>query len=461
MSKVKFLPTLDGFRFRNGFILSKGELDQVHEIVKKAADAVVAALTPNLTWVDLLVAPLGIPPGTLEAGSAIAISAGAVDGLIDDHFIKSTGFCGGMAWTACDYWMLGWPIMRGDDTVKAANITDPRARVLRDYLWNRHLDTYRSGVVVDTLRWMAILKLIPEGAGGGAPALKKMTACEIEKLKSVIDQERTCPIALIRDTWDPSHNHQVLAYGYEGSTSGRFTVWVYDNVSPDEEIALTFDFGAPAFGDNLRGFFVPNYSIKRPPLALGLADSLAINAVPPYALGESVTFSYAIENLGCGTSVPVRPAVHGHQAVAWLLDTPKVIPTTSPPRVPRKLDDGPTPHDPAPMHQLAEKNFYAESNVPNVTLAPGAITSATVTCKLGAGSWDITAAVDIGQIDGKPVYKLVPTGPSPVNDQLRVGVPEPKPRPTTSTSSTSSTHSNPPPTPPSPPHPVHVILRPR
>ena len=473
MPRIRFRPNTDGFAFANGFDLTAGELATVKDIVKKASGVALTALSPGFGLLDALGLLVGIPPGTIEAAAAIAITAGAVDGLIDTNF-SHTGLCGGMAWTACDYWMQGWAVNRGDDTVTLAALTDPRARALRDYLWNRHLDTYAAGVAADTLIWLAILKLIPEGAGGGPRALMARSRGEWRKLKAVLDQGRPCPLALIYDVWNPGKNHQLLAYGYDGDLPGTVTIYAYDNNSPDTETVLTYEFGAAQFEGDDRGFFVPSYSPKRPPLGLGLVQSLTAAPHAPYTVGEHVTFSYAVGNVGCGTSVGFTRGVHGHQAPAWVLDTPARVGIPAPHRPGRPLPaEAPPEREPPPMHQLPELDFFAHQPGAAVALVPGGVTPATVPATMGAAAWDVTAVVDVGPIDGAPSYKVVPKASDVVNDHLRLVVPKPRATPTPTTHGTGTGTGTgtgdgeadgtpPPPTPHSPSrHPIPHILRPR
>ena len=463
--KVMYRPAIDGFAFHNGFVLDDAELAQVRDIFHKAVAVALAALTPAMGPLDILLATVGVPPGTLELASGAVLASGDLDCLVDDQFHKSVGFCGGMAWTSCDYWTASWPIMRGTTSPPVASPSDPAASALRAYLFQRHLDTYAAGVAAETIKWLAILKLIPESQNGGAPALRKMTAAEWPKLKAVLDSGHPCPIALMRDTWDPGHDHQVLAYGYDGDPSGTLMIYIYDNVAPDVETSLVYDFTAPTFAGIERGFFVPQYTAKTPPIAIALTRALTVSPNAPYSLGERLSFGYQVTNLGCGDSVPLELGVHGNQAPAWVLDTPETPKFTVPRPIRPIATDPPPPAAPPPMHQLPELDFYALGAAPAATLPAGGSATAQVGVAIGAAFWDVTAMALVETIDGHPVYKTIPSGPSQVTAEVRVSVAKPPAPPSSTTSSTSSSSStgtssghdgspNPPPV-----HPPHIPIK--
>lgn len=236
-----FYPEADGFAFNNNWTLDQYEIDRIHDLFQESVTPVVAALAPILTpaagVLDILGSFVGIPPGTLElVGLGLTIT-GKLNGLVDNLLPQGFGLCGGMAYAAADYfrWQLvpprGFP---GPETEKVhPDHTTPQGRVLRDYLWSRHLDSWTTGsAAIRTLEWMAILHLIPPELGGGADELGRRSRDEWHILKSHIDNGNPWPITLIGTTTDVSHQHQVMVYGYDQINAQEATISFYDSNHP-------------------------------------------------------------------------------------------------------------------------------------------------------------------------------------------------------------------------------------
>src|SRR5206468_43557 len=118
------------------------------------------------------------------------------------------GMCGGMAFASLDYWLNNWVVPRGNNRHDQPQRTSPQGTALRDYLWNRLLQSVRDNIVT-FLQWMAILQL-PVGPQAGW--LRDQTAGELVKLKKGIDAGIPVPVALLGTTSNPLDNHQVLVY---------------------------------------------------------------------------------------------------------------------------------------------------------------------------------------------------------------------------------------------------------
>jgi hypothetical protein len=264
---------------------------------------------------------LGIPPGTLElAGLGLTVTGqlnDIVNSIADlDHY--SYGLCGGMAYASADYFHWGLIPPRGfpgQPDVQPSRAT-PQGETLRNYLWQRLIDSFiGGGVAVRCLEWMAILHLIPEDIGGGASEVCSRTKGEWGKLKQHIDAGQPWPITLIGTTTNPSHNHQVLVYGYKDAGPAQCGMFYYDNNHPGYEAATFLDFthdelrASEVFRSDhrgpLKGFFCDDYQPARPPVAVGLVEGISASRARA-SVADAIEFDYAVQNLGYGIAPPIR-----------------------------------------------------------------------------------------------------------------------------------------------------------
>src|SRR5215471_2822922 len=289
--KLHFVPSRDGFAFVNDWQWDAVDKQKVSNILNVAIPAVMAGLTPLLVpafgVIDALGLLVGIPPGTVEIATLVAAVSGGLGKIIANSLTGDFGLCGGMAFASLDYFEHRLVVNRGD-TGNGFGHTSPEASALRDHIWNRLVDSYTGGVALQTLEWMALLHFIPESMGGGDKGLRDRTHASWDQLKRVIKGGRPCPITLIGTTSNPSHNHQILAYGYEDHGNGTGRLYVYDNNIPDKESTIDLDFnhsplrakessaGTKATKERgpLRGFFPAHYTPKMPPLAVGLSKNI-------------------------------------------------------------------------------------------------------------------------------------------------------------------------------------------
>jgi len=270
-----FLPSV-GFAFDNSWEFDNKEREEIRNIL---ADAVVAAFTSLLPALVPIIAPaqgladalgaiVGIPPGTIEiVGSSIA--ADQFKKAIDTTLAESYGLCGGMAWSALDYFNAGRPTPR--------HITSPPTRpegaVLRDYIWKRLIDGMVAGVALTTIEWIAFMKF---GIQGGSEEILRRTTREWEALKAHIDAGTPWPIVLIGTTDNPMHDHHVLAYGYSDFRDGTGFLRLYDPNHHGQEAVWFLDFRQKTLVANegisansergpLQGFFCSSYTAAVPP----------------------------------------------------------------------------------------------------------------------------------------------------------------------------------------------------
>ena len=92
-----------------------------------------------------------------------------------------------------------------------------------------------------------------------------------------LEHGREAVLALVRVKGfrDPTHNHQVLATGYEYDPDNRkVSLTLYDPNHPKLEPKITFDTTNPdkgiqisqSTGESLRGFFLIDYQTETPPV---------------------------------------------------------------------------------------------------------------------------------------------------------------------------------------------------
>jgi hypothetical protein len=152
--------------------------------------------------------------------------------------VRMSGFCGGMVYTALDYFNYKRPIP--SQTFRPANGTP-----LYDYIWGRQ----RSSVLDNLDKWTELF-VNPfgwrtgeffnwglQGAGGG----------RLQELKTEIDKGKPVPLGLFKPgDGGAGPHHQVLAIGYDG---GRYKgdlgankedlkIFVYDPNFPNETRTL-------------------------------------------------------------------------------------------------------------------------------------------------------------------------------------------------------------------------------
>jgi hypothetical protein len=132
---------------------------------------------------------------------------------------ENYGLCGGMAFSSLDYWLKGWVVPRGTRQNDQPQRTTPTGTALRDYIWNRLLQSVKDNVRT-FLQWMAVLHF---DGGPGASWLRDQTKVEISKLRARIKAGTPVTVGLIGTTWNPLDNHQVLVYGFEDNPDSTTT----------------------------------------------------------------------------------------------------------------------------------------------------------------------------------------------------------------------------------------------
>jgi len=169
------------------------------------------------------------------------------------------GLCGGMCYSALDYYHAGKPIP-GDATIPITGSP------IYQYLLARQLNSLDHGTIEKVMLWMLM---------DDEDIAEKMARTEIPALRASLDAGAPAVIVLIRAKGlnDPSHNHQVTAIAYDlDPDTNAMIISLYDPNHPGEEPTLSLNLSNPEAGLNLtqstgeplRGFFVGNYQAVTP-----------------------------------------------------------------------------------------------------------------------------------------------------------------------------------------------------
>ena len=220
--------------------------------------------------------------------------------LIDIGSLNWTthGICGGMAFSAMDYYLAGmavpshienqinpdWFLIHPDDI---------KSRLVK-YLFDRLIDSLIAN-------WQDFVSWTRKDDQDASQSTKGV---EFTKLQDRIQQYGAWPIGLVRvdSIGDIGKNHQVVAYQC-WNMNGNMGVNLYDNNFPDRVTTLTSkkgDIGFTSDIDNrhIRGFFVENYDPHTPTyFDLVFTQGLDVPRKKPL-LGDPVEASYTLRNDG-------------------------------------------------------------------------------------------------------------------------------------------------------------------
>jgi hypothetical protein len=449
MTTTDFHPDVDGFAFINRFHYDDAEKQNIIDTVKAQKEALLAIFAA-VTAADIVLSFFGIPPGLVDSG-AVAVLSGAFDQCIKNMIPSShEGWCGGVAFTAADYFNASWLPDRG---VKQAGDDDDgvpdvagRAQVLRKYIWQRHLDSLTSGGALGTLEAIFYLHVVD----GGVKTLAGKTRDEWKKLKAFIDAGTPWPICVVGTSPDPTHGHQVVAIGYDEPSPGVANIHVYDVDNPGEVGMISLDLRGdsvtgtwPGTGSGLtepRHFFCSAYAAKTPPIAVGLSAGVTVKYARA-AAGAPVSVSFRVENVGLATTPALVPVVNAYRP-----PQPATAPTPPPGRGllgrlglvrVRPLDPVtvPTPPEQDPPDLLAPVTaYFSQPGIGAAPLAVGASVGVDATWSMREGSWRYYGDVEVTSSDGHLVYRRAPVLEAGTTEYSSTYVPFPKPTPAPTTS---------------------------
>jgi hypothetical protein len=159
----------------------------------------------------------------------------------------ANGLCGGMVFTALDYWTQG--SAPPPDTTPPASGTP-----LFDYLVRRLIDSW--GLPTGPVTYFRLMSpALPDGDQDVGPLTVhgrawRMAVREWPAIKADLDAGRPCPLGLVKlksvNPMDLGKNHQVLCYGYD-QTGTAIRLRVYDpNQAGEDQVSISLDVGQPS-----------------------------------------------------------------------------------------------------------------------------------------------------------------------------------------------------------------------
>jgi hypothetical protein len=251
MPKTGFQPEKHGFAFVNSWSFTPQENTRLRDALNNSTDSAANSI------------------GGFGMGAFLQSTIGA---WLDEAMPDTYGLCGGMAFTAADYYRAGRELPRGVDYNDIPDSDSPQGLALRDHLWRRQIESLGpNGPIL--LAWMAMLHLPLPFAG--PDWLLARTREQWAILKRTLDNGDPWPICLIGTSLSPFNNHQVLAVGYEDNADGTGMIMLYDMNCPGREQVTRLDFRgtrlqaeescpSPERG-TLCGFFCEHYVPAPPP----------------------------------------------------------------------------------------------------------------------------------------------------------------------------------------------------
>ena len=195
----------------------------------------------------------------------------------------SKGLCGGMVYSALDYFTAGLELPEIPET-DLSKFHSPVQGPVFDYLGKRLFNSFDIPAGV----WNYIELMRPDypdyqthskSAASLTPRNRawRLIRQEWPRIKARLDIGLPCPLGLVRikskDLKELGKNHQVLAYGYD-LNGDELTLFIYDpNCSKRDDLTLKVNIGNPErplsikFWDNhpVYCFFLTRYSFSLPP----------------------------------------------------------------------------------------------------------------------------------------------------------------------------------------------------
>ena len=261
-----FIPARDAYGFSNnpeGFTqedaavlrgIYQGVLDQVSSLGVDALRNALGAVSFDVP----VVGATGLPAVAIDY--VVNQVSGGIRNQLLDSIIASIpgtyGRCGGLAFSAFDFFLAGWPIDKTDRT-------PPGSGDLRDYIFKRLIDSLQLNAAT-FLDWLMVLRILPAisvtasaalgaaagtviggpvgaalggflagkndvlGMGGAGPLLSR-TRDQMNQLAQQMAFNAAWPVGFIHGgSGSPTDQHQVLAIGYRQSPN-TVVLNVWDN----------------------------------------------------------------------------------------------------------------------------------------------------------------------------------------------------------------------------------------
>ncbi|RQR44748.1 hypothetical protein DIE21_32900 [Burkholderia sp. Bp9140] len=322
MVHTDFRPAIDGYAFVNEWTVDPGERDNVRAIVREVVPAAVAILSPVLVAVSpVAIATLG--PALIIAGPFLPILlpyalTQALNALSDAVADGANARCAGMAYSSVDYFQQNWALPRGDSANdEPLHLTEGGTEAsdwLRDYIWNRLLDSHRANGAT-FVAWIAMSKLFGDY---GRQWIRDQVRNELQTLRHKIEAGTPWPIGLLGESANPTDSHVVVAIGFEQVGLHHARVEIYDNDLPDELCVLDVDASGSSVyitetnaDRSWGGLFCTSYTSVRPRPALAATSALSLSPAAYAGSGGTIEATFSAENMGFHTTLPLHLCVGG------------------------------------------------------------------------------------------------------------------------------------------------------
>jgi len=298
ITRTAFQPKTDAFAFDNSWPVDGSELHDIRRYLAREHAGIVRALAKS---------------GLARLIVRQVHGHRLLDDLLAEGRLTRYGLCGGMAFTALDYYRRGWVLPQGAGPDDHPTPEGPAGRALRNYIWRRLLDSMQSRAARTMLLWSLALHLVP---GLGPAWVHARTKQEWKSLKRRLDMGEPWPIGLVGHAGGSFANHQVLAISYGDPGDGTGTLSVYDSCCPASAHTIALDFRGQTLkadescanhgGDtHWSGFFCDAYTPARPPIAVGLAAGLTVSPVSDGGDVSHVTLRFTAQNFSFSTCPPL------------------------------------------------------------------------------------------------------------------------------------------------------------
>jgi hypothetical protein len=215
----------------------------------------------------------------------------------------SSGRCGGMVYTALDYYLARLPVPTHVDGDFGVSPVPPDGSRLGDYILARQVASITNVSASRFLTWHGFWT-------SDRDRVHASTHHEFDHLRTRVDAGQLTPLGLVAKS-GITDSHQVLGYGYDRDPQGRPLVLIWDNNFPDRECALRVDDAGTSIAEfdldadpttsgtpieSWRGYFVhDDYDLTKPHPP-GYQDLVV--GTPMTLDQRSGVLHYSVQNIG-------------------------------------------------------------------------------------------------------------------------------------------------------------------